>query len=88
MRATCPAYAWIGFADLDDRVTASTGCMLEDASVAARLWFQRDLDRPAGTDVHEVKLLAKPLPALPDDEPKRFVDVSAPCATRPAPSSA
>lgn len=78
VRTTYPAYAWIGFADREGRVTASTGGMLEGASVAARPWFQRGLDQPAVTDVHEAKLLAKLLAALSGDEPKRFVDVSAP----------
>ena len=78
LRATYPAYAWIGFADRDGRVTAATGGLLEGASVAARPWFQRGLDGPAVADVHEAVLLARALPALPRDEPKRFVDVAAP----------
>ena len=34
-----PDYAWIGIADLEGRVVAATGRMLEGASVGARPWF-------------------------------------------------
>ncbi len=73
-----PAYGWIGFADQNGLIVASTGGLLEGASVAARPWFQGGLDRPVVIDVHEAALLAQKLPALPYGEPKRFVDVAAP----------
>ena len=73
-----PAYAWIGFADRNGIVLASTGGILEGESVAARPWFQQGIETPTVIDVHEAKLLAKRLPALPSGEPHRFVDVAMP----------
>lgn len=73
-----PAYAWIGFADRNGIVIASTGGILEGESVAARPWFQQGIETPTVIDIHEAKLLAKRLPALPDGEPRRFVDVAMP----------
>lgn len=78
LRTAYPAYAWIGFADRDGLVTASTGGLLEGVSVATRPWFRSGLEGPSVSDVHEALLLARALPELPHGEPRRFVDVSAP----------
>ncbi|WP_342163882.1 hybrid sensor histidine kinase/response regulator [Methylobacterium sp. SD21] len=78
LRESYPAYAWIGFADSNGIVLASTGGMLEGESVAARPWFQEGLQAPTVIDIHEAKLLATRLPALPYGEPHRFVDVAMP----------
>lgn len=78
LRESFPAYAWIGFADRSGTVVASTGGMLEGESVAVRPWFQRGIEAPAVIDVHDAKLLAKRLPALPHGEPWRFIDVAMP----------
>ena len=78
LRESYPAYAWIGFADRSGIVLASSGGILEGESVAARPWFQHGIEAPSVIDIHEAKLLAKLLPALPDDEPRRFVDVAMP----------
>ncbi|GEN01682.1 cache domain-containing protein [Methylobacterium radiotolerans] len=78
LRESFPAYAWIGFADRSGTVVASTGGMLEGESVAARPWFQRGIEAPAVIDVHDAKLLARRLPALPYGEPWRFIDVAMP----------
>lgn len=78
LKATFPEYAWIGFTDTTGKVTASTGGLLEGADVSQRPWY---IDGRFGTivkDVHEAKLLAKLLPANPDGEPLRFVDVATP----------
>lgn len=73
-----PVYAWIGFADRNGTVLASTDGLLEGESVAARSWFQQGLESPTVSDIHEAKLLAKKLPLLPDGELRRFVDVAMP----------
>jgi signal transduction histidine kinase/ActR/RegA family two-component response regulator len=73
-----PVYAWIGFADRNGTVLASTDGLLEGESVAARSWFQQGLKSPTVSDIHEAKLLAKKLPLLPDGELRRFVDVAMP----------
>ena len=73
-----PSYAWIGFAQADGTVTASTKSLLEGVSVAARPWFKAGLTGPHAGDVHEAVLLAKLLPPLASGEPHRFVDVAAP----------
>ncbi|WP_375463694.1 ATP-binding protein [uncultured Methylobacterium sp.] len=78
MRQTFPAYAWIGFADRDGVVTASTGRVLEGATVQARPWFQAGLKAPFAGDVHAALLLEKYLPPTADGAPWRFVDVAAP----------
>ncbi|MHA0111035.1 hypothetical protein ACXYUI_28445, partial [Klebsiella pneumoniae] len=51
-------FAWIGFADADGRVVASSGGLLEGKSVAARPWFKQGLDRMAVGDVHEAVMLS------------------------------
>lgn len=78
LRDSYPAYAWIGFVDLNGIVVASTDGMLEGESVAARPWFKQGIAAPSVLDVHEAKLLATRLPPLPYGEPQRFVDVAMP----------
>ena len=69
-------YSWIGVTDVQGRVLASLGGMLEGESVAQRPWFRRGLTGPAAIDVHEAQLLAKLLPA--SSEPYRFIDFAVP----------
>ena len=69
-------YSWLGIADVDGKVLASSNGMLEGQSVAQRPWFRRGLNGPTAIDVHEAQLLSKLLPARP--EPYRFIDLSAP----------
>lgn len=71
-------YSWIGVTDLDGTVLASTGGLLQGASVQQRPWFKAGLDKPAVLDVHDAKLLASLLPASATGEPYRFIDVAAP----------
>ncbi|VXB04234.1 sensor domain-containing diguanylate cyclase [Massilia sp. 9I] len=76
LQRTFPDYAWIGIADLDGKVTAATGRMLEGANVAKRPWFASGMRGVHATDYHPAVLLEKMLPRRPD--PWRFVDASGP----------
>jgi diguanylate cyclase (GGDEF)-like protein len=71
-------FAWIGFADIDGQVVASTGGLLQGQSVAARPWFKEGLQRIAVGDVHEAVMLASLLAARTGPEPYRFVDLAIP----------
>ncbi|WNV08199.1 sensor domain-containing diguanylate cyclase [Tardiphaga sp. 709] len=71
-------FAWIGFAKPDGTVVASTGGMLEGASVAQRPWFRTGLHDPIVGDVHEAALLSSLLAKRADGEPHRFVDIALP----------
>ena len=70
--------AWIGFADVDGTVLASTGGLLQGKSVAARPWFKEGLQRMAVGDVHEAVMLASLLTQRVGTEPYRFVDLAMP----------
>lgn len=72
-----PDYAWIGLADEQGRVLASTNGLLEGADVSERPWFTAALESAHVGDVHEAVLLAKLLPN-PGGEPLRFVDLAVP----------
>jgi len=70
--------AWIGFADVDGKVVAATGGLLEGKSVAARPWFKEGLQGVMIGDVHEATLLAQLLAQRENGEPYRFVDLAFP----------
>lgn len=72
-----PEYSWIGFADLDGKVLASSNGILTGANVAARPWFSNALKGFFVGDVHGALLLQKYLGG-PGEEPMRFVDVAFP----------
>ncbi|MFC0252674.1 diguanylate cyclase domain-containing protein [Massilia consociata] len=76
LQRTFPDYAWIGITDLDGKVSASTGRMLEGANVSKRPWFTTGLRGVHASDYHPAVLLEKMLPRQQD--PWRFVDVSGP----------
>ncbi|MCC2956420.1 sensor domain-containing diguanylate cyclase [Massilia sp. IC2-477] len=76
LQRTFPDYAWIGIADLDGKVTASTGRMLEGANVSKRPWFATGMRGVHASDYHPAVLLEKMLPRRQD--PWRFVDASGP----------
>jgi diguanylate cyclase (GGDEF)-like protein len=78
LQQTYSDFAWIGFADLDGKVVAATGGLLQGASVADRPWFKDGLQRMAVGDVHEAVLLASLLSQRAKGEPYRFVDLSMP----------
>ncbi len=71
-----PDYAWIGVADLDGKVTASTRHLLEGVNVGKRPWFTAGMRGVHATDYHPAVLLEKFLPRASD--PWRFVDASGP----------
>lgn len=75
-------HSWIGVADVDGRVLAATGGLLESANVKQRPWFSRGLRQTTVGDVHDAKLLASLLRSNTPGEPLRFVDVSAPLRLR------
>ncbi|GGZ01091.1 PAS domain S-box protein [Pseudoduganella plicata] len=77
LQGSYPMYAWIGLANLDGVVTASTGGLLEGANVAKRPWFAGALAGLYVHDVHEAVLLAKLLPVQAGGPP-RFVDIAFP----------
>ncbi|WP_051109890.1 sensor domain-containing diguanylate cyclase [Massilia niastensis] len=76
LQRTFPDYAWIGIADPEGKVVASTKGLLEGANVGARPWFQAGRHTVHATDYHPALLLDKLLPRSPD--PWRFVDLSGP----------
>jgi diguanylate cyclase (GGDEF)-like protein len=76
LQRTFPDYAWIGITDLDGKVTASTGSMLEGVNVSKRPWFTVGMRGVHASDYHPAVLLEKILPRKPD--PWRFVDASGP----------
>ena len=78
LQSTFSDLAWIGFADVDGKVVAATGGLLEGKSVAARPWFKEGLQRLAIGDVHEAVLLASLLGQRENGEPYRFVDLAFP----------
>ena len=78
LQETFSDFAWIGFADVDGKVVASTGGLLQGESVAARPWFKEGLQRIAIGDVHEAVLLASLLTQRTTGEPYRFVDLAFP----------
>lgn len=69
-------YAWIGVADPDGKVVASTQGILEGESVAARPWFISGRKAMFMGDYHPALLLEKRLPYA--EQPWRFVDISVP----------
>lgn len=71
-------FTWIGFADLNGNVVASTGGLLQGKSVAARPWFKQGLENVVVGDVHEALLLASLLTQRANNEPYRFVDIALP----------
>ncbi|WP_310328287.1 diguanylate cyclase [Roseateles asaccharophilus] len=71
-------FAWLGVVAPDGTVLQATGGMLTGRSVAQRDWFIAARERVFVGDVHEAKLLATMLPALPNGEPTRFIDFAAP----------
>jgi PAS domain S-box-containing protein len=77
LQSTYSDYAWIGFADHQGIVQASTGKLLEGKNVSQRPWFINGLKAPYAGDVHDAVKLKQLLPN-PTGEPLRFVDVAVP----------
>ena len=78
LQSTFSDLAWIGFADVDGKVVAATGGLLEGKSVASRPWFKEGLQRLAIGDVHDAVLLSSLLTQRENGEPYRFVDLAFP----------
>lgn len=78
LQASFTDFAWIGFAGPDGTVVASTGGLLQGASVAQRPWFRTGLHDITVGDVHEAALLSSLLAQRADGEPHRFVDIALP----------
>lgn len=76
LQQTFPDYAWIGLANTDGLVIASTKGLLEGNDVSARPWFKAGQAGVRATDYHPAVLLEKLMPHGAD--PWRFVDVSTP----------
>ena len=76
LQANFSDYAWIGLADPDGKVLASTKGLLEGEDVSKRPWFINGKKALYAGDYHPALLLQKLLPYSAD--PWRFVDVSIP----------
>jgi signal transduction histidine kinase len=72
-----PEYNWVGFADREGIVRASSGGLLAGRSVAERDWFQQGLLSAVTIDLHEAKLLEPFLPTR-NNGPWRFIDLAVP----------
>jgi diguanylate cyclase (GGDEF)-like protein len=71
-------YAWIGFANVDGVVLASSNGVLKEADVSQRPWFISGRSGPFIGNVHKALLLENLLPKTKDGSPIRFVDFAAP----------
>jgi hypothetical protein len=73
LAGTSPEYLWIGVADPEGRLLASTGGMPEDVDMSLRSWFRAGLQRPWVADFTDTQ----PLP--PDlVDPPALVEMAAP----------
>lgn len=61
-QASFPQYSWMGLADTEGTVRASTGGILLGQSVQARPWFMQGIKQPYSGDLHQALLLSKLLP--------------------------
>jgi diguanylate cyclase (GGDEF)-like protein len=77
LKQEIPSIAWIGFTDPKGTVLASSGGILQGASLAQRPVYIQGYRGLFIGDVHEAVLLAKLLPN-PSGEPMKFVDISLP----------
>jgi diguanylate cyclase (GGDEF)-like protein len=77
-RSHQPACAWIGVTDPAGKVVAASGGMLEGVDVSKRPWHAAGLRGTHISDPHSALLLARLLPAAPDGEAPRFVDIALP----------
>ncbi|SHG86399.1 diguanylate cyclase [Marinomonas polaris DSM 16579] len=71
-------YAWIGFANVDGVVLASSNGVLKGADVSQRPWFINGRSGPFIGNVHKALLLENLLPKPKGGAPIRFVDFAAP----------
>lgn len=78
IQRTIPEYTWVGFANPQGSIVASSQKILLNQSVREREWFQRGLRQPTSIDVHEARLLEPYLPRRASETPWRFIDVTSP----------
>lgn len=78
LQKSYPHYSWIGVADTQGVVRASTGSLLVGQSVSQRPWFMHGKNRSFTGDLHEALLLSKLLSPSPMRGPVRFIDFAAP----------
>ena len=62
LQASNTYYSWIGLVDLQGRVLAATGGLLEGQDVSARPWFRGARGQTFVGDVHDALMLARLLP--------------------------
>lgn len=84
-RSHQPACAWIGVADPAGWVLAASSGMLEGVDVSKRPWHATGLRGTHVSDPHAALLLARLLPAAPDGDAPRFVDIAMPLRTPQGP---
>lgn len=77
-RALKAEYAWVGVATPSGEVVAAAGKMLLGKDVTQREWFKAGRSAPWLGDVHEALLLSRLMPRENENEPLRFIDISAP----------
>lgn len=71
-------YSWVGVADTQGVIKASTGNLLVGQSVSQRPWFINGQQHSFTGDLHEALLLSKLLTANTGQGPIRFIDFAAP----------
>lgn len=77
LKATFPAFSWIGYTDQNGKVLASSDEILKGVDISARPVYMKATKEPFIGDVHDAVLLEKLLPN-PTGEPMKFVDISTP----------
>ncbi|WP_409292598.1 diguanylate cyclase domain-containing protein [Peribacillus sp. SCS-37] len=77
LKASFPAFSWVGLTDSDGKVTASTGDILTGVDISKRPVYQEGIKGKFIGDVHDAVLLAQKLPN-PTGEPLQFVDIAKP----------
>ncbi|MEG0150637.1 MAG: diguanylate cyclase [Comamonas sp.] len=82
LRAVQPHSTWIGVADTKGTVLSATNDLLVGSDVSSRPWFKNGLNSIYVGDMHPVVRLADLLPPLPNGEPYRVMDFSAPIQLR------
>lgn len=74
-----PDFAWIGWADAQGRIVASTHRLFEGADASRRPWFLGAREFPHVGGLHEMPELTRALPAAEDGvSPTRFLDLAVP----------
>lgn len=77
-----PNYSWIGVADAQGLVQASTTGLLRGADVRQRPWFSGGQQGRYVGDAHQAVMLERLLPPQESSEPLRFLDFASPLRAR------